>query len=173
MVKPTSAPKRHKPSNKTKPCVAQVAVAPLSMPPVLEFVEEKNPDAEQVSSELDQRTAGHAVIDYKLPQLHQDLSPVPLMSHTNLIWMIVQDVREQRMSLCQSLRQYVFVHAAVIEGALMMVDEERELWGKCTTSEGSPDSVRVLNIREGEGRSDDNYIRKTPSKNPDSMESLA
>lgn len=30
------------------------------------------------------------------------------------------------MSLCQSLRQYVFVHAAVIEGALIIVDEERE-----------------------------------------------
>ncbi|KAG1865541.1 hypothetical protein DFJ58DRAFT_655346 [Suillus subalutaceus] len=98
----------------------------------------------QVSSELDQRTAGHAVIDYKLPrQLHQDLSPAPLMAHTNPIWTIVQDMREQRMSLCQSLRQYVFVHAAVIEGALMMVDEERELWGECTGSEGSPESVRV------------------------------
>ena len=30
------------------------------------------------------------------------------------------------MSLCQSLRQYVFVHAAVIEGVLMIVDDERE-----------------------------------------------
>jgi hypothetical protein len=35
-------------------------------------------------------------------------------------------MREQRMSLCQSLRQYVFVHAAVIEGVLMIVDDERE-----------------------------------------------
>ncbi|KAG2129799.1 hypothetical protein DEU56DRAFT_741211 [Suillus clintonianus] len=89
-------------------------------------------------SELDKRAAGHAVIDYKLPrQLHQDLSPAPLMSHTNPIWTIVQDMREQRMSLCQSLRQYVFVHAAVIEGALMIADEERELWGECSGSEGS------------------------------------
>jgi hypothetical protein len=30
------------------------------------------------------------------------------------------------MSLCQSLRQYVFVHAAIVEGALLLVDEERE-----------------------------------------------
>ncbi|KAG1777340.1 hypothetical protein EV702DRAFT_969807, partial [Suillus placidus] len=97
-----------------------------------------------VSSELDQRAAGHAVIDYKLPrQLHQDLSPAPLMSHANPIWTIVQDMREQRMSLCQSLRQYVFVHAAVIEGALMIVDEERELWGECG-SEGSPESVSLF-----------------------------
>jgi hypothetical protein len=171
MSKPTSTPKQHKPINKIKPSAPQVAVAPSSIPPVLEFVEEKNTDAEQALSEVDQRTAGHAVIDYKLPrQLHQDISPAPLMSHTNPIWTIVQDMREQRMSLCQSLRQYVFVHAAVIEGALMMVDEERELWGECMANEESPESVRVLNISEGEGRSDDTDIRKTPSKNPDSME---
>ena len=30
------------------------------------------------------------------------------------------------MSLCQSLRQYVFVHRAIIEGSLKIVDEERE-----------------------------------------------
>jgi len=35
-------------------------------------------------------------------------------------------MREQRMSLCQSLRQYVFVHRAIIEGSLMIVDEEKE-----------------------------------------------
>lgn len=34
------------------------------------------------------------------------------------------------MSLCQSLRQYVFVHRAVIEGVLMLVDEERTVYGK-------------------------------------------
>ncbi len=34
------------------------------------------------------------------------------------------------MSLCQSLRQYVFVHRAVIEGVLMLVDEERTVSGK-------------------------------------------
>lgn len=149
MIKTTSTPMQHKPINKTT--AAPVAVAPSSMLLVPQFVEEKIPDAEQASSELDQRTAGCAVIDYKLPrQLHQDLSPAPLMSHTNPIWTVVQDMREQRMSLCQSLRQYVFVHAAVIEGALMIMDEERELWGECTGSEGSPES--------------------TPSRNPDNIE---
>lgn len=167
MIKLTSKPKS---INKTKPSAVQVAVTPSSMPPGPQSVEKKT-DAEQVSSELDQRTANHSVIDYKLPrQLHQDLSPAPLMSHANPIWTVVQDMREQRMSLCQSLRQYVFVHAAVIEGALMMVDEERELWGGCTGSEGSPESVRVLNREGEEGRSDDNDICKTASKSSDIME---
>jgi len=43
---------------------------------------------------------------------------------------VIEDMREQRMSLCQSLRQYVFVHRAVIEGVLMLVDEERMVYGK-------------------------------------------
>ncbi|KAG1738597.1 uncharacterized protein EDB91DRAFT_1054440 [Suillus paluster] len=138
--------------------------APFSMPPVPELVEEKIPDAKLAPSELDKRAAGHAVIDYKLPrQLHQDLSPSPLMSHVNPIWTVVQDMREQRMSLCQSLRQYVFVHAAVIEGALMMVDEERELWGESTGSEGSPEPAYASNISE-EGLSTSSVVSSSPSK---------
>jgi tyrosine-protein phosphatase 2/3 len=43
---------------------------------------------------------------------------------------VIEDMREQRMSLCQSLRQYVFVHRAVIEGVLMSVDAERTVHGK-------------------------------------------
>ncbi len=50
-----------------------------------------------------------------------------LTSFEDPVWEVVQDMREQRMSLCQSLRQYVFVHAAIIEGALMVVDEENEI----------------------------------------------
>jgi tyrosine-protein phosphatase 2/3 len=66
--------------------------------------------------------------DYKEPRtLHEDFAPPLLTSFDNPIWEVVQDMREQRMSLCQSLRQYVFVHAAIIEGALMVVDEEKEI----------------------------------------------
>jgi len=60
------------------------------------------------------------------------------------------------MSLCQSLRQYVFVHAAVVEGALRIVDEERELWGyggtngDTSSAEGKPGvSVRTGGRRCG------------------------
>jgi tyrosine-protein phosphatase 2/3 len=66
-------------------------------------------------------------VDYKEPRrLHALSPPVLLSSFEEPIWEVVQDMREQRMSLCQSLRQYVFVHAAIIEGALMIVDEERK-----------------------------------------------
>ena len=82
--------------------------------------------------------ADHPVIDYTLPrELHVDSSPPLISSFAEPICTIIQDMREQRMSLCQSLRQYVFVHAAVIEGALRIVDEERELWGYSGTSDDS------------------------------------
>ncbi|KAJ3576293.1 hypothetical protein NP233_g540 [Leucocoprinus birnbaumii] len=67
-------------------------------------------------------------VDFKRPRpLHGTGSPPALTSFDDPVYEIVQDMREQRMSLCQSLRQYVFVHAAILEGALMIVDEEREL----------------------------------------------
>lgn len=70
---------------------------------------------------------GRTTVDYKEPRaLHSDISPEALSVYEEPLWEVVQDMREQRMSLCQSLRQYVFVHAAVIEGALMIVDEERK-----------------------------------------------
>ncbi|KNZ78204.1 Receptor-type tyrosine-protein phosphatase zeta [Termitomyces sp. J132] len=66
-------------------------------------------------------------VDYKEPRaLHAFLkTPVALSTFDEPIWEVVQDMREQRMSLCHSLRQYVFMHQVVIEGALRIVDEER------------------------------------------------
>ncbi|KAF5382236.1 hypothetical protein D9757_008927 [Collybiopsis confluens] len=58
--------------------------------------------------------------------LHSDRSPQSLSKFHEPLMEVLQDMREQRMSLCQSLRQYVFVHAAVIEGSLVVADEERE-----------------------------------------------
>ena len=74
-------------------------------------------------------SAGHgsAATDLKPPRpLHGMVTPPPLSSFDNPIYEIIQDMRKQRMSLCQSLRQYIFVHAAILEGALMIVDEERQ-----------------------------------------------
>ena len=66
--------------------------------------------------------------DHKEPRpLHKDITPPDLTSFEDPIWEVVQDMREQRMSLCQTLRQYVFVHAAVIEGALMVLDDEKSI----------------------------------------------
>ncbi|KAF8557387.1 hypothetical protein OG21DRAFT_1601668 [Imleria badia] len=104
------------------------------------------------ASEHGQRAVDHPVIDYKLPrELHADLSPPLISSFAEPIYKIIQDMREQRMSLCQSLRQYVFVHAAVIEGALRILDEERELWGYSGTSDdaSSADGEPRLSVEKG------------------------
>ncbi|KAH9920557.1 uncharacterized protein BXZ73DRAFT_104682 [Epithele typhae] len=58
-------------------------------------------------------------------KLHSDSSPPLLSTYDEPIRRVIEDMREQRMSLCQSLRQYVFVHRAIIEGSLMVVDEEK------------------------------------------------
>ncbi|KAF4572422.1 hypothetical protein EYR36_006927 [Pleurotus pulmonarius] len=80
-----------------------------------------------LSASAGKTSARATTVDYKEPRpLHGKFSPTALSSFEDPICEVVQDMREQRMSLCQSLRQYVFVHAAIIEGALMIVDEERE-----------------------------------------------
>ena len=66
--------------------------------------------------------------DYADPRamFPDDETPPLLSTFGEPIRRILEDMREQRMSLCQSLRQYVFVHRAIIEGSLMIVDEEKE-----------------------------------------------
>ncbi|KAF9267498.1 hypothetical protein L218DRAFT_1074239 [Marasmius fiardii PR-910] len=83
--------------------------------------------AEAATSKLKSTEIQRAGFDYTEPRpLHQHNSPVALSIFKVPLWEVVQDMREQRMSLCQSLRQYVFVHAVVVEGALMILDEENE-----------------------------------------------
>lgn len=64
-------------------------------------------------------------VNYKLPRIFDPSAASPPFpsSMTQPIREVLEDMREQRMSLCQSLRQYVFVHRAVIEGTLQLVDE--------------------------------------------------
>ena len=66
--------------------------------------------------------------DYADPRaiFFDEESPPMLSTFGEPIRRILEDMREQRMSLCQSLRQYVFVHRAIIEGSLMIADEEKE-----------------------------------------------
>lgn len=71
-----------------------------------------------------------SVIDYTEPrELNGDDSPPVLSSLEEPLRQILEDMRKQRMSLCQSLRQYVFVHTAIIEGALVVAEEERKRLG--------------------------------------------
>ncbi|KAF8887722.1 hypothetical protein BD779DRAFT_1525883 [Infundibulicybe gibba] len=85
-----------------------------------------------------QTTSRGTRVDYKEPRrLHCPDSPPALSTFEEPIWEVLQDMREQRMSLCQSLRQYVFVHAAIIEGALMVVDQERAAIGAAPIKMGS------------------------------------
>lgn len=68
---------------------------------------------------------------YRPPRpLHGGTGPVPLDElGAGPICAIVADMREQRMSLVQTLRQYVFVHMAAVQGALEVLDEERAAVG--------------------------------------------
>jgi protein tyrosine phosphatase len=109
--------------------------------------------------------------DYKEPRpLHEDFTPPPLSTFEEPVWEVVHDMREQRMSLCQSLRQYVFVHAAVIEGSLMVLDEEREIaegFGRWKI--GGEKGVTEENFfkgKEAEGQDEDaeGMMRMTPDR---------
>ncbi|KAI0770943.1 hypothetical protein BD413DRAFT_613474 [Trametes elegans] len=73
-------------------------------------------------------------------KLHDDSSPPLLSTYDEPIKRVIEDMREQRMSLCQSLRQYVFVHRAIIEGALMIVDEEKKRKADEETKQGTQGS---------------------------------
>lgn len=56
-------------------------------------------------------------------QLHQTVDPVLLSSLPTPIQAVLEDMREQRMSLVQSLRQYVFAHRVILEGAISLIRE--------------------------------------------------
>ena len=87
--------------------------------------------------------------DYTTPRrLHDDRhSPILLSTLDEPIHRVIEDMREQRMSLCQSLRQYVFVHRAVIEGVLMLIEDERKLYGKTWKDTDLEDLSKFVSAR--------------------------
>ncbi|CED83806.1 Protein tyrosine phosphatase [Phaffia rhodozyma] len=48
---------------------------------------------------------------------------------------VLEDMREQRMSLCQTLRQFVFAYRVIIQGTLDMVEEERRMSSSLDSSD--------------------------------------
>lgn len=72
---------------------------------------------------------------YQAPRIHlrggacsaaaRACPPTPISEIQEPVQAILEDMRQQRMSLCQTLRQYVFAYRVVIQGILDMVDEER------------------------------------------------
>ncbi|OSX68094.1 hypothetical protein POSPLADRAFT_1108046, partial [Postia placenta MAD-698-R-SB12] len=69
------------------------------------------------------RTGGFIAVDAVLDGLRRDMrkrreeteAGAAAGGSASPIRRVIEDMREQRMSLCQSLRQYVFVHRAIIE----------------------------------------------------------
>jgi protein tyrosine phosphatase len=63
--------------------------------------------------------------DFMPPRTPQhELNPLlPLQTMSEPVRQVLEGMREQRMSLCQTLRQYVFAHTAIIQGAVRMLDE--------------------------------------------------
>ncbi|KAG8763478.1 hypothetical protein FRC11_003167 [Ceratobasidium sp. 423] len=105
-------------------------VAPQPVPAAL-AIGTPRPDSEMRDRDRD-------TFDYVPPRSYPAHKPVsPLASMDEPIREVLEDMREQRMSLCQSLRQYVFVHRAVVEGALAMVDESKKRQGESNSGVGA------------------------------------
>ena len=106
-----------------------------------------DPYYSQSQSHSDQHSP--PAFDYTTPRrLHDDRhSPILLSTLDEPIHRVIEDMREQRMSLCQSLRQYVFVHRAVIEGVLMLIDDERKLYGRTWKDTDLEDLSKLVSAR--------------------------
>ncbi|KAL7421980.1 phosphotyrosine-specific ptp2-like protein [Cryptotrichosporon argae] len=67
-------------------------------------------------------------LDHPVPITASDMrhrTPSPLSDMSEPIAEVLEGMRVQRMSLVQSLRQYLFVHRAIIHNYLAMLDEEK------------------------------------------------
>ncbi len=125
-------------------------------PPGNEESPPNNSDPYYSQSQSQSEQHSPPAFDYTRPrQLHDDRhSPVLLSTLDEPIHRVIEDMREQRMSLCQSLRQYVFVHRAVIEGVLMFIDDERKLYGKTWKDTDLEELSKLVSARLPTGDAD-------------------
>lgn len=95
-----------------------------SRPPTKMMLKSSSSTFQSTTSNMSDPAHDHTAFDYTAPrQLHVGDAPVLRISTiSNPIQAVLDDMREQRMSLVQSLRQYVFVHRAVLQGALDIAD---------------------------------------------------
>ncbi|KAG8894983.1 hypothetical protein FRC00_008200 [Tulasnella sp. 408] len=79
-------------------------------------------------------------------------SPSPISELDEPVRQVLEGIREQRMSMCQSLRQYVFVHQAILEGALQIVDEVKADLESGRTDEGNAEPSGALPFTQAAGK---------------------
>ncbi|CAE6448150.1 unnamed protein product [Rhizoctonia solani] len=131
-------------------------VAPQPVPATLHS-DTPRPDSEMRDRDRD-------TFDYVQPRSHAPHKPAsPLGSMDEPIREVLEDMREQRMSLCQSLRQYVFVHRAVVEGVLALVDESKKRQGESSSGIGAKRHASPTELVKVDKAGSRAQIKKRPS----------
>lgn len=110
------------------PIASPTAMDVDSLPPLPTTASGSTPSSETYVPCIRAMTDGRTTPEYEprpITQSHiRHRVPTPLSSMKEPILEVLQAMRVQRMSLVQSLRQYLFVHRAIIAHYLAMVDEE-------------------------------------------------
>ncbi|KAJ9121500.1 hypothetical protein QFC22_002117 [Naganishia vaughanmartiniae] len=87
--------------------------------------------------------------------------PSPVLEKPQPVQTILGNMRVQRMSLCQSLRQYLFVYRAIIIGYLDMLDEEKGIEQELHTNVTSPSTLAARSTNHSGATTDEeNQIKR-------------